>query len=130
MESYYLPASSTTPAIKFDPAEGVLSFQGDAVPENAVLLFADVFHKLVEFTQSSLPSLNVVFDFENINTGSSKCVFDLIKSLGDISDMGKKVTIQWVFDEDNEQMLDTGMDIEEMMLISDFRLVPKATVMI
>ncbi|HCB51774.1 TPA: hypothetical protein DEP21_04390 [Patescibacteria group bacterium] len=58
-------------------------------------------------------SVNVICEFDYINTGSTKCIYNLIKRFCEIS---QKVLIEWNHAEEDEDTMECGMFIEEELL--------------
>jgi hypothetical protein len=52
--------------------------------------------------------LNVSIQLEYINSGSSKYLYEILKRLTGFIKSGKKVEIKWLYEEDDEAMLELG----------------------
>ncbi|WP_258102546.1 DUF1987 domain-containing protein [Marinoscillum sp. MHG1-6] len=105
----------TTPYVKMDSEESIIVFTGRSSPENSL----EFYHPLIQnipklFSQSSEP-LTVEMSLSYFNTSSSKCLFDLFKTLKVLSKSGKEVVINWHYDEDDEDMLETGEDYSDLL---------------
>jgi hypothetical protein len=115
MEAFVLEPSRITPLINFDPDEGILELKGRSSPENSILFYQRLLDYLDEFAISNKTHLVANFAFEYFNTSSSKCLFDLFKRLTAIKQNGKDLTINWFFDEDDEDMMEAGEDYCDLL---------------
>ena len=52
---------------------------------------------------------------EYFNTSSSKCILDLFKKLEGISGSKTAVTVNWYFEEDDEDMEEAGQDYQAII---------------
>ena len=57
----------------------------------------------------------VIIQLEYFNTSSSKCILDVFKKLEKINTGGSTVTINWHYEEDDEDMLEAGEDYESII---------------
>jgi hypothetical protein len=54
---------------------------------------------------------------EYFNTSSSKCILDVFKKLEAIHKAKHDVTINWFYEEDDEDMLEAGEDYESIIRV-------------
>ncbi|MGB4293289.1 MAG: DUF1987 domain-containing protein [Bacteroidales bacterium] len=95
------------PRIYYYPAINKLELKGRSIPENPELIF----RKLDEWITSHFEkndSLDVDIMLEYINSGSSKYLYEILRKLSFFIDSGKKVNIKWLYEEDDEAMLELG----------------------
>ncbi|MEO9871281.1 DUF1987 domain-containing protein [Ekhidna sp.] len=115
MEKVFIEPTRTTPLINFDPDEGLLEMKGRSSPENSIQFYQKVLDNLDEYTVSGGPEFTANIAFEYFNTSSSKCLFDVFKRLGKIEDSGKKITINWYFEEGDDDMMEAGEDYSDLL---------------
>ena len=115
MEKVIIEPTRTTPLINFDPDEGILEMKGRSSPENARDFYNPVFEAMDKIASSSLEEITFNFEFEYFNTSSSKCLFRILKAANDIHQSGKTVHVNWRFDEDDEDMQESGEDLESLL---------------
>ncbi len=60
-------------------------------------------------------TINVHLLFEYFNTSSSKCIFVLFRQLKKYVDDGYDVNINWFYEEDDDDMLETGEDYADII---------------
>ena len=115
MESILIEPTRITPLINFDPDEGILELKGRSSPENSILFYQRLIDALDDFVESDKESLVANFAFEYFNTSSSKCLFDVFKRLSRIHEEGKSLTINWYYEEDDEDMMEAGEDYCDLL---------------
>ena len=115
-EIYTLTQSPKTPYIHFDSNNGNFELKGKSIPENSVIFYKPLFEWLDGYIQkpASATVLNIQLDY--FNTSSSKCVVDLFKKLESIHKNAKgEVTINWLYNEDDEDMQEAGEDYKSII---------------
>ena len=115
MEKVFIEPTRTTPLINFDPDEGLLEMKGRSSPENSIQFYQRVLDNLDEYTVSGGPELTANIAFEYFNTSSSKCLFDVFKRLSKIENSGKKITINWYYEEGDDDMMEAGEDYSDLL---------------
>ena len=117
MEKVFIEPTRTTPLIKFDPDEGVLEMRGRSSPENSIQFYQKVLDNLDEYAISGGQEFTANIAFEYFNTSSSKCILDVFKKLEKINSDNNGVTINWHYEEDDEDMLEAGEDYQAIINI-------------
>ncbi len=117
MENLTIEGSPKTPTIKFNPEEGKLLIQGRSIPENSIEFYKPLVDLLEEYSASPKEATKVDIVLEYFNTSSSKCILDVFKKLEKINSDGSDVTINWHYEEDDEDMLEAGEDYQAIINI-------------
>ena len=97
-----------TPFIEFDPAKGVLTMEGRSIPEDPEAFYNEVYSTMVEYYKSPQKRTSYHFQFEYINSGSSKFVLRFFHLIKKQYDAGHDCIINWYYEEDDENILDLG----------------------
>lgn len=116
MENIFLDQTNNTPAVKFT-SDGRLLLRGRSLPENAIKFF----QPLIEW--AGMLKAEVVktdINLEYLNSASSKKVFELLKTL-DANNHIKELIINWHYESDDEDALESGQIIEELLRKAEFR---------
>jgi len=95
------------PGIVYYPDDNRLEIYGRSIPENPELIF----RKLDEWITSHFEKnneLDIVIQLEYINSGSSKYLYGILKRLTQYGQKGKVVKMKWLYEEDDEAMLELG----------------------
>ena len=63
------------------------------------------------------PTAEVVADFslEYFNTSSARCIFMILKEIKNLGLGGKHLTVNWHYEEGDDDMLETGEDFQELI---------------
>jgi hypothetical protein len=117
MDIYSAELTPKTPFLQFNPVSGVFDIQGKSIPENSVLFYKPLFDWLDLYFQSpaKTTTLNVKLDY--FNTSSAKCIVDLFKKLEGFGKKGHQVSINWMHDEMDDDMLEAGEDYKSIIKI-------------
>jgi hypothetical protein len=117
MEKFSIDGTPKTPSISFDLASGVLEIKGRSIPENSIEFYKPLVDSLEKYASSPKSATNVNIQLEYFNTSSSKCILDVFKKLEAIHKGGSAVTINWHYEEDDEDMLEAGEDYQAIISV-------------
>jgi hypothetical protein len=95
------------PGIVYYPDENKLELVGRSIPENPELIFGRLEDWLTLHFEKN-DGLEVNIQLEYINSGSSKYLYEILKRLTGYGRSGKLVKIKWLYEEDDEGMLELG----------------------
>jgi len=115
MDKYAIEGTPKTPSISFDLAGGVLEIKGRSIPENSIEFYKPLVDSLDKYSSAVKPATTVNVQLEYFNTSSSKCILDVFKKLESIHKGGSAVTINWHYEEDDEDMLEAGEDYQAII---------------
>lgn len=95
------------PGIYYYPDTNLLELLGRSIPENPELIFRRLDQWITgHFEQNK--ALNVNVQLEYINSGSSKYLYEILKRLTGFGRSGNEVKMKWLYEEDDEAMLELG----------------------
>jgi hypothetical protein len=95
------------PGIAYFPATNRLELVGRSIPENPELIFSRLDEWLtLHFKKNSI--LDVYIRLEYINSGSSKYLYEILIKLTGYKREGKLVKMMWLYEEEDEAMLELG----------------------
>ena len=115
MENLQLEASAKTPEVLFDSANGQLLLKGRSIPENSIEFYKPLNDWIDAYAESPKDNTTIDVKLEYFNTSSSKCILDLFKKLERLSASGSQVTVNWYFEEDDEDMEEAGEDYQAII---------------
>ncbi|MGD0755039.1 MAG: DUF1987 domain-containing protein [Bacteroidales bacterium] len=95
------------PGIAYYPDSNKLELVGRSIPENPELIFRRLEDWLTSHFEKN-NGLEVNIQLEYINSGSSKYLYEILKRLTGYSRSGKLVKMKWLYEEDDEGMLELG----------------------
>ena len=125
MENLRLEATNNTPLINCDSAKNTIEITGESRPENVRAFYAPVFewiegYEKVVYYATSLSTnekkITLDFNLDYFNSSTLKVFMEIIEKLKNMSSNIEHVslTINWRYDEDDEDILDSGKEFEKM----------------
>ena len=116
MDPIKIEGTPKTPTVNFNAETGVLEIKGRSIPENAVEFYKPLVDWIGLYGDNAQASTVVNIQLEYFNTSSSKCILDVFKKLESVN--GKtNITINWHYEEDDEDMLEAGEDYQAIINI-------------
>ncbi len=115
LEPLKIEPTHKTPKVYLDPAEGVFELSGRSIPEDSVGFYQRILSWIDEYAKGPNSKTNFKFELEYFNTSSSKNILELLKKLEAIHGEGNDVQISWYYDEDDEDMEETGEDYKALL---------------
>ena len=95
------------PGIVYYPDTNKLELVGRSIPENPELIFRRLEDWItLQFEKNN--GLDVSIQLEYINSCSSKYLYEVLKRLTGYGRSGKLVKLKWLYEEDDEAMLELG----------------------
>jgi len=95
------------PGIYYHPDDNRLELIGRSIPENPELIFRRLDEWITLHFEKN-KELIVLIQLEYINSGSSKYLYAILKRLADYGRTGNNVKMKWLYEEDDEAMLELG----------------------
>lgn len=119
MKDLEIASTKNSPLISYDKKKGVLLFKGVCHPENVKEVFQPVFEWFADLPKSVdlLPpqGVRVVFSFRYLNSASLKHVAMLLQKMNEVSQKGVTITVEWQYEEDDEDMKETCIELFSFM---------------
>ena len=125
MDSWKIEATKHTPEVYFDAANNVLSMQGESYPENVDQISKPLFSWLTNYLAQANPdqALTVKIELAYFNSSSSKMLLDLFDCLEEAAAKGDKITVNWIYEADNDSAEEFGEEFKEDLEALTFNLV-------
>jgi len=117
IEALKIEPTHKTPKVYMAPQEGLFEISGRSIPEDSVGFYKQVMDWLDEYSKSPAGKTPFKFELEYFNTSSSKNILEVLKKLESIFQAGNDVTITWYYDEDDEDMEETGEDYKALLSV-------------
>jgi len=122
MEKLVIEPTFNSPSVILDPESNQFNFSGESRPENVRKFYLPILEWLDSFAkeQSEMgssarySSLQVRFNFEYFNSTSAKYILDIFKALNVLNDLGIEILVKWLYEEDDEDMLEVGEEMSRM----------------
>lgn len=115
MELLEIEGTNITPSIKFDAENGVLDLKGRSIPENSLEFYQPIYNWLDAYIENPKDKTVVNVHLDYFNTSSSKCILDILKRVDKLDQNGKDVLVKWYYDENDEDMMESGEDYMDLL---------------
>jgi len=99
--------SPVIPEITFNPA-GKIDISGRSIHEDPKFFFDPLCEWIENYCQNPPEITNVNIELEYFNSGSARYILKILKRLGRLIDDGKKLIINWHFEEGDDDILERG----------------------
>lgn len=118
-----IEAKERSPEITFDFEANLFSVKGESYPEDVTEFYGPIVGEL-ESHLGGLSDATVTFEFELIyfNSSTAKVLMGLFDLLDETANNGNDVTITWIYEEDDENMMEMGEEFGEDLLHANFQL--------
>ena len=117
MKDLFIKGNNKTPTVELVAGKGHLSFSGKSIPENTISFFQPIFDWVDEYIKEPNEQTTFVIKLEYFNTSSSKALIEIFRKFEKLFKSGKEVLIQWYYEQDDEDMQETGEDFRELLKI-------------
>lgn len=115
MEKILNEGTPKTPRIVVDNEAGMIEISGRSNPENSREFFSPFMDWLADYLENPAVLTAITINLEHFNTSSSKYVLDILKKIKKLSEEDKAFKIIWMYEDDDEEMLDTAEAYEAMV---------------
>jgi hypothetical protein len=122
MNKFYVEETEFTPELSFDIESRKFSFKGVSRPEDVFKFYQPAVNWLKELEQDihthtnvkyNIQILTIEFNLSYFNSSSSKMLLQILEIIKKIQNQGIDLSVDWYYDETDEQMYDDGLDLSE-----------------
>ncbi len=118
MENILIDPTDETPKVIFDRDKGIFELSGKSLPEDVSQFYTQLLEWLDAYAENPLAETNFDFKMDYFNTASSKMILDILLKLEELHESGdSKVTINWHYLEEDEDMEEAGEEYADMVEI-------------
>jgi len=117
MKNFTLVGNQKLPTIYLNFQTGEMEFSGKSIPENAEFLFQPVLEWMDEYLKSPSEITIFVIKLEYFNTSSSKYLVEVFRKFENLFKSGGKVSIQWYYEQEDEDMQESGEDFRDILKV-------------
>ena len=118
MEKLVHIRTEMTPDIVLDKSEAIFTIKGSSRPENPFEHYKPVFEWFKEYFLQPNEKTIIELQFDYFNTSTSKILLDLFELFENHSTNGIDVHIQWYYENDDEEMMEAGEELLNLVEIS------------
>jgi hypothetical protein len=115
MEILNIEKTKNTPNVKIDIQSGSFEIKGPSYSEDV----SNIYDPILNWIDNNMTGLDreLVCElyFDVLNSVSHKKIFQILIKLNVFFQSGKKIKVKWYYDEDDEDILEMGEDIKELI---------------
>jgi hypothetical protein len=112
-----LKGTPKTPAVNFDGSSGKFEISGRSIPENSADFYLPLIEWVENYVSSAAENTTINVRLEYFNTSSLKSLVELFRRFEKIPGSGKQVEILWFYEEEDEDMYESGEDFRLLIRI-------------
>ena len=115
MEELILEATEKFPEIQLK--DGLISISGRSIPEDPKKEYKPVLQWVKDYVKNPPPSTEVRIKIEYSDTGSTKCIFDILKVLAVCRNTNHKIEMvfNWIYEKGDGEIVELGEFMENKL---------------
>ena len=106
-----------TPEFEYNPDANTIIISGKSIPEDHKTVFDPILDWLSIFVTNPQDKTLMVLKLNYFNSSSSRYFMKILRKLEVIPEAGKKIEIHWIYEKDDIDMYDCGLDYKELVEI-------------
>ena len=109
-----ISATEDTPEVIFNKGKEKFEVNGRSLPEDVIEFYSPVYSWLEQYVAD--PNEETVFKvkIDYFNSASQRAINEIFNILSRINLKGKKISIEWYFHQDDDEMKEAGQEYEEI----------------
>lgn len=115
MDALIIEATDETPKVVLDPSNNEFMFSGKSLPEDVTTFYSPIMDWLDGYADDTIDKTIVKFNLVYFNTASSKLILDILFKLEEIFDDGNDISIEWHYQEEDEDMEEAGEEYGDLV---------------
>ena len=125
MRRFFIERTELSPEIIFSPDENIFSIRGNSAPEDGRAIYYPVIDWIRIFVNSIMDGKVKKYSKDNafvmqadlsyFNSSSAKFLFDIFNELKRLNTIDIPVIIKWLYDEDDLDQREAGLDIASLL---------------
>lgn len=114
MDVLFIDGADDVPKISLDKNNGIFEFEGKSLPEDVIEFYAPVFKWCEEYAKDPNPVTEVKMNISYYNSASQRAINEIFSTIKKAELRNSKVTINWYYDVDDEEMLESGKEFADI----------------
>ena len=114
MDNLLIESTKKTPEVFFS-TDGRIKISGRSIPEDATKFYDDLYEWIYYYCLEPSDTTTVDIELEYFNSGSSKALLHILRALVDVSKHGHKLTINWYYEEGDDDIMERGEYYESIL---------------
>lgn len=112
--------TKTTPFVHLDLETDTYIIAGRSIPIDAELFYRPLLNWFEELERHDVGSIRLCLRFDFFNIASSKRILFILYRLAEFQKQGIRVSVRWMYEKSDEDMLEIGQDYAVMIDSLDF----------
>ena len=117
MDPLLIEGQEYTPEVRFDREKGIFDISGRSLHEDTTSFYDRIYDWLQEYINDPNDDTVVNMKITYFNSASHKAIYEMLEFFAELMQMGKKITVNWHYLEDDEDMLEAGEDYQSILKI-------------
>lgn len=122
MDILQISKTEFTPDVTFNQVTNEFLFEGVSRPENVAEFYSQIIDWVANYESLLYKNhvlggkkyeVRIIFKFSYINSASAKMLYQFLESIRRINMMGYPISIDWHFEQDDDQMREDGEELSE-----------------
>jgi hypothetical protein len=114
MNNLLIESTKKTPEVSMN-TDGRLKISGRSIPEDPTKFYDQLFEWTYFYCLEPSEVTTLDIELEYFNSGSSKALLHILRALVDISKKGKKLSINWYYEEGDDDIIERGEYYESIL---------------
>jgi hypothetical protein len=114
MNNLLIESTKKTPEVSFN-TNGRLKISGRSIPEDPTVFYDQLFEWMYFYCQEPSDVTTLDIELEYFNSGSSKAILHILRALVDISKKGKRLSVNWYYEEGDDDIMERGEYYESIL---------------
>jgi len=115
MDNIFIKGTDRTPEVDFNFTTGVFVIFGRSITENPISFYKELEGYILAYGKRPMQNTMFRVTLEYFNTSTSKCLVELFKLLETIHSEKYKVVVEWYYEKDDEEIMDSGEDYKDII---------------
>ncbi|SRR5690554_3387023 len=116
--------TKTTPYVHLDAETETFVIAGRSIPIDAELFYRPLLTWFEELDTKKVNRIDLCLRFDFFNIASSKRILFILYRLAEIGKAGPKVSVRWMYEKSDDDLLEIGQDYAMMIEDIPFRFEP------
>jgi hypothetical protein len=114
MNNLLLESTKKTPEVSMT-TDGRLKISGRSIPEDPSKFYDQLFEWTYFYCLEPSEVTTLDVELEYFNSGTSKALLHILRALVDLSKKGKKLSINWYYEEGDDDIIERGEYYESIL---------------
>lgn len=106
-----IEGTKKSPSVDLNPETGEATFRGRSIHSDAFVFYEEIIEWFSR-NINNFETLTVNLAFDHINTVTNKCLLQILLIIVKGKEGGRDIKVIWTYDEDDDDMLETGEELE------------------